>query len=759
MNLTSAVRNCIVLNYKYVMNSTKNEYDYYKSILAHEFIYSINSKLSINSQSNWITESFTVGAEMYYMNEVCNMNPGENFLSTTDSRLEEFYNNSRLLDFEGNENDSFYKYATGFFAFYLIYKYGFQLYIDIISNTANFNDDISAINSVLLEKFNQSFDEVYEEFLIYIANICNKATYFLGDIKDHLLNNFSSLYNNHASHFVDERMLISTSTVIGRYTASFVTVRPIDVNFSLKGNFSNTTVSSKENFYIIKVLKNGDNIIEKFNIAAEKVVEINDFSAANYKYITFICFESTDLQSNLNGTFSSSLELNLEKEYIQENDSLNVYNNLLYSKEDYACIKNVTTSSSLYSFIPSRSDFYEISILGATINEEKIHVYDQNHQYFIRYYQSQYDVPSKTFEKNKNIILFLEKDVIYNILITDISLDQAIPVFLKVGSEFHTNNIDMFNNISYKTPIKKGDNLLKLNFLHNGSFNLDLNFINNKANFTHYARFSIIIKKDDTYQIIDENKLHSLTTFSRTILSVPSYSYYIAIYNVHLPFELEINITPKITKQYSLVTDPNANVSCGSEIILGSHTFNGSTINEGLNRCFYLPDGSISKSRLDYYWYSSNKDVLDVSSYGTGQSKAVNENNTVFVIAVYKLDYSYVAVREITILNDQTEEEISFSVLLDMRNSNPSAGTEVTENGGDVNSNYIHQGFTRLITLTNQAPSFSILDYDWSSFNYLNATVSQYGTITAKNITGPTVIYGTYKYNNRYKCSININVI
>ena len=61
-------------------------------------------------------------------------------------------------------------------------------------------------------------------------------------------------------------------------------------------------------------------------------------------------------------------------------------------------------------------------------------------------------------------------------------------------------------------------------------------------------------------------------------------------------------------------------------------------------------------------------------------------------------------------------------------------GTEVTLNDGEKGGTTLHVGYTRCLYLDGNAPSQSRLDYTFTSSNSSVATVSEYGTVTAKGV-------------------------
>ncbi len=85
-------------------------------------------------------------------------------------------------------------------------------------------------------------------------------------------------------------------------------------------------------------------------------------------------------------------------------------------------------------------------------------------------------------------------------------------------------------------------------------------------------------------------------------------------------------------------------------------------------------------------------------------------------------------------------------------------GTEVTENGGAYGDPTMSVGYTRCIYLGGNAPSQSRLDYIFTSSDESIATVSVYGTVTAK-AAGRVVITCTNKENPKLVSKIVLVVL
>lgn len=89
-------------------------------------------------------------------------------------------------------------------------------------------------------------------------------------------------------------------------------------------------------------------------------------------------------------------------------------------------------------------------------------------------------------------------------------------------------------------------------------------------------------------------------------------------------------------------------------------------------------------------------------------------------------------------------------------------GSEVFLNVGQRNDNTITEGFTRYLYLDgNDVPSKSRLEYDWYSSDNKVATISEYGTVFAKDGTGnPKItITAVYKKNRKYVYTIQLTIL
>ena len=139
-----------------------------------------------------------------------------------------------------------------------------------------------------------------------------------------------------------------------------------------------------------------------------------------------------------------------------------------------------------------------------------------------------------------------------------------------------------------------------------------------------------------------------------------------------------------------------------------------------------------STSRLDYDWYSSDKEVATISQYGTLFAKDGTGNKSIEIIAVYKHNPSIIYKKS---FEETKTEEIVINCEMTI----------------SVNS-------TVSLELDNQVPYNWIQYYTWSTENKNIVTISPFGTI--KGISrGQTTFTGLYQYNSRISILITIYVI
>lgn len=110
-----------------------------------------------------------------------------------------------------------------------------------------------------------------------------------------------------------------------------------------------------------------------------------------------------------------------------------------------------------------------------------------------------------------------------------------------------------------------------------------------------------------------------------------------------------------------------------------------------------------------------------------------------------------------------TTSKITDQVLVMDSDENLPYGTEVRHNSGEYGGKTITEGFTRHIHFLNVTgvPSVSRYDYSFYSSNKNYATVSEFGTVFAKSVTGnkTVTITAVYKYDPAIIFTIELTII
>ena len=236
-----------------------------------------------------------------------------------------------------------------------------------------------------------------------------------------------------------------------------------------------------------------------------------------------------------------------------------------------------------------------------------------------------------------------------------------------------------------------------------------------------------------SYSIVNYKALTANQQYSVRLDLVDSDEYYVGYLGSGIEGNIDINMfTYMEVHNGSIVTDPDRDTNCGTEVTMNNGTYRGTIITQGFSRLCYFTNETISTSRLDYYWYVSDESVAEVTDFGTILAKNVTTTKYVDVIAVYKYDMSYVVCTAFTIVPDTLGYNVSY-----IYNINLSS-----------NSTYQIQSY-------NDWPSLIRQHYDWISTDPSIATVTSWGQVVT-NGTGTVDIYGEYIYNRRYRVNITL---
>lgn len=195
-----------------------------------------------------------------------------------------------------------------------------------------------------------------------------------------------------------------------------------------------------------------------------------------------------------------------------------------------------------------------------------------------------------------------------------------------------------------------------------------------------------------------------------------------------------------------LVMDPDSSHTFGTEVRHNNGAYGENTITEGFTRHVHFQNvtGVPSVSRYDYNFYSSNENYATVSEFGTVFAKAVTGNKTVTIIAVYKYNPSIIFTKELTILDDTSNEEKIIET------------TQIFQL-----SDFINGLYQVVLDEANSAyPWFQF--YNWSVFvpcqeNDILVTMDLYGRITTTG-AGYATLTGTYTINPNVTVIIHLSI-
>lgn len=241
---------------------------------------------------------------------------------------------------------------------------------------------------------------------------------------------------------------------------------------------------------------------------------------------------------------------------------------------------------------------------------------------------------------------------------------------------------------------------------------------------------------EDGNIIWDSNIVVDITDLEDNIFNLNEGTYYIGYANANLNQYSSFKVVRKVA-QYG---NTNLYHYSGTEVTVNGGSEYTNTITQGFTRLIFLTSG---ESRLDYYWYTSNETVSRITEAGTLMALAVNNDTNIQIMAVNKLDYSKVYVKDYVIKKETKEMD-----------------------DAPLMYNYemvISPGIDNIVQIdlsTKNIPINWLQYYIWTSTSdYLN--VDQFGRVYAsEEAVGTTcAIMGQYKLNERVLVYISITVI
>ena len=381
-----------------------------------------------------------------------------------------------------------------------------------------------------------------------------------------------------------------------------------------------------------------------------------------------------------------------------------------------------------------------------------------NDQIIEKFVLDNYNNEASNIQNANMLVFYANGGKTYNI---EISFnDYTIDALSLVINSFEPIEIESNSNYYNAESLIFGDKFYFWNVNISGIYAFTINYIGDCEN---DIPFCILKENNGSLNVLKTSffsKYNSNIEFNITVQSGDRI--YLGYLNGTSNGSLITSFEKYISQEFEIVTDINENYSLGSEVKLNDGKYKGNIITVGYTRICYLginaPDRT---SRLNYDWNSSNEEIAKVSSYGT--ITAIRPGRAT-IIATYKHDKTKVGIIEIDVVPYTGKRDIYLNYGMDVRVGGTISGTEVTSGSGvaiDVSeSPYVtmHVDNTRLICLGDDSPSTSIQDFTWISSDTNKATVSAFGTITAKGV-GIVVITGEYKYNSYYKVFIEVEVI
>lgn len=217
------------------------------------------------------------------------------------------------------------------------------------------------------------------------------------------------------------------------------------------------------------------------------------------------------------------------------------------------------------------------------------------------------------------------------------------------------------------------------------------------------------------------------------------------------------NNISSITTNIGIELDPTNSITLGTYVnYYGGQCYDTDLV-PGYTRIAYLSGDSPSQSRLDYDWYSSNENILEVTKYGTILAKSVGSAT---ITAVYKYNPTMIGNITIDIIDDYKNIITYINFTFDTRIGNQN-GTEVTILNNPICLSTIHSGYTRALCFNSNNNFPSLTNFNIRSTNTNAVEYLDYGYLLGKQVNEPTVveIRGESKYNVMVKIAFNVTIL
>lgn len=719
---------------------TQSDLNYILSVCIHEFFHGVQA--SYNMIETWLAESTATFMTLYYMDVYKKI--ACRSLELRYAELVNAYLNSKShLQYLSGYGADDSTYGSMIFFVYLYEKFGnIDFMKNIVLPSYNASNRYAIVN-LLASSLNMSSTDLYQEFQLYASFAAYKIT--------KISKRYTSLWQKGTDVINISNMLLKDNT-------SNLYRLEADTDLS-KIVTTMVSTNSKDNiyFYLIRKVDNGISVTN---------IEYEDGFSVKYDGLTLYADEIYVLAINARSSLYNAVFLNFASSTSEIISTIGIgYNH----GRTYNLSNFLTDNSEVIVLHTTKWGYYEFEILNLlNTTNSLLEVYGTDFEMLSKV---DYDTTniSKSYGTSTKLVSYVYASIDLNgeyskqcyLRINRSNISDISSVQLKVSDSYNYYDIatDNFtesgtNKLNYVKEYDKilGDGVYHIKNNIIGNFNINISSSNINDEITIY-----VIKKNNLYSVNYTNKfvLSPSNTAQNINLSCYGKTDITVIYTNCNNISLTIDCTLTYENEFSVVLDKyGADDSLvGSEVRLNNGLREANTIMVGLTRCAFLGNDVSDQSRLNCNWYSSNESIASISQYGTITAYKTGK----VLIQVYSKSLHTYAAFYVTVYANTSTEKVQITLTTDSRPSG-AVGTEVSSQAGEIGGTTIHMGNTRLISLTNDAPSNVIQDYYWATSDGSIARVSEFGTITSLS-KGIVVISCVYKYNSRFIGSIVLEII
>ncbi|MFA6662000.1 MAG: alpha/beta fold hydrolase, partial [Bacilli bacterium] len=405
-----------------------------------------------------------------------------------------------------------------------------------------------------------------------------------------------------------------------------------------------------------------------------------DFFATAYNTIDFVLYDE-----NMNEIFEAPLEnaggntlfinkvleagtyilvVAFQDENIEGNVKIGFDNNStgryeIVENEEVDALEHLHDDCNEFSFMSNTDGFYNFVLEGESEElieypENAITIKDLSGNVVQKYEYANYSNDAATNSGGTNIILFANAYYNYYIDI-HIAKEGLTALTFKISplTNFELNENDYYTD---NPELKNGDEMKILNISRTGEYNFNFIYSGNQES----NILCLLLKKnsEDGYSEIDSFYLNAdMPNYIDNYALNTGENIYIGYYNGLGNGNISIEISRNVSSNFDLLTDPNENVTVGSEVTLNGGNYSGSSITQGYTRICYLGnDAPDLNSRTNYHWSTSDSEIAIVSNYGTVTATATWDGDetsmTVNISATYKNDSTIIGEKTFTVYKD-----------------------------------------------------------------------------------------------------------